>query len=282
MSQRPNIYSYLDYRAYLKDMYTFKKRECPGFSYRFFSRFAGLKSSNFLKLVMDGKRNLSNEGIQKFAHALKLTKPEINFFETLVLFCQAKSVDEKNRQYERIAQTKRYHEVKKLEASQYDYFSNWYYVALRELVKIRDFREDPQWINRKLGTKISHDEIQKAIKTLLHLKLLERDSYNRLRQTEESIVTSSDIGDLAVLNFHKEMIKKAGDALEQSATTCRDISALTVSVSREQFSQIKERINDFRREIHAMTSASHDPEAVCQINFQLFNLSEAPWNSKKN
>lgn len=278
MTLKPNIHEFLDYRQFLRAMYEFKKSQSAGFSLRTFSRLAGLRSSNFLKLIMDGDRNLSLEGIHKFARAFKLSKPESNFFEALVLFGQAKSAEEKNRYYERIIQSKSYNEVKKLEANQYVYFSNWHYVALRELVKLKGFREDPQWINRKLDTRFSHEEIQKAFNLLIALNLLHRDEGNHLRQTEEKLTTSPEISSLAVLNFHREMIRKASDSLEKSKTDHRDVSTLTIGLSKSQYDQIRERINQFRREIHAIATESRDPEAVYQINFQLFNLSEVPWN----
>ena len=81
---RPLIYAYLDYRNFLKDLFAFKKQESASFSFRNFSRLAGLKSSNFLKLVMDGKRNLSPQSIHQVAKAFKLSKGEADFFETLV------------------------------------------------------------------------------------------------------------------------------------------------------------------------------------------------------
>lgn len=277
MCRRPNIYEYLDYRNFLRDLYAFKKQENPGFSFRSFSRSAGLRSSNFLKLVMDGKRNLSTETIHRFAGAFKLTKEEVNFFETLVLFNQAGGAEEKNRHYERIAQSKRYADIKPLEVHQYAYFSNWHFVALRELVLLKDFREEPQWINKKLGTKLHPEEIKRAIQILLDLKLLRRDNHDRLCQTVEKISTTPEMGSLALINFHRAMLAKASDSLEKSRTAHRNVSALTVAVSRRQFDHIQERIDQFRREIHAIASEGDEREVVYQVNFQLFNLSEVPW-----
>lgn len=59
------VYGYLDYRAFLADLYTAKKAR--GFSYRSFSRRAGLSSPNYLKLVIDGQRNLSAKMAERFA-----------------------------------------------------------------------------------------------------------------------------------------------------------------------------------------------------------------------
>ncbi|QQR81755.1 MAG: TIGR02147 family protein [Deltaproteobacteria bacterium] len=131
MTTRPHIFEYLNYRTFLRDLFQFKKDEKLGFSFRTFSRLAGLKSSNFLKLIIDGKRNLSADAIHKFAKAFKLTKEETQFFETLVHFDQAQSVEEKNFYYERVMRSKSYQDVRPLDASQYTYFSNWHFVALR-------------------------------------------------------------------------------------------------------------------------------------------------------
>ena len=54
----PSVYEYLDYRQFLRDHFAASKKAKPQYSFRYFSRRAGLSSSNFLKLVMDGKRNL--------------------------------------------------------------------------------------------------------------------------------------------------------------------------------------------------------------------------------
>ena len=54
-----DVFQYLDYRVFLADFYRTKKRS--GFSYRAFSRAAGLGAPNYLKLVIAGKRNMSQE-----------------------------------------------------------------------------------------------------------------------------------------------------------------------------------------------------------------------------
>lgn len=275
--QKPNIFEYLSYRNFLKEMYTFKKDEKGSFSFRSFAKAAGLSSSNFLKLVMEGKRNLSAEGILKFARAFKLNKEETHFFETLVHFDQAQKAEEKNFYYERILQSRTYQDIHALEAHQYAYFSNWIFVALRELVALKNFQEDPKWVNRKLGTKLHPEEIKRGFQILQELRLLVREQ-GQLKQTEEKITITPEMGSLALVNFHREMLRKASESLEKSRTLHRDISALTVPVSKKQYERIKERIQQFRREIHAIASEVGEKEAVYQVNFQLFNLSEVLWD----
>src|SRR5690349_7504160 len=90
------VYDFLDYRAYLRAFYEAEKARRPSFSHRLFSRVAGLRSPNFLKLVMDGERNLGDESIPKFVKGLGLGAEEAEFFADLVKFTQAEGVAEKN------------------------------------------------------------------------------------------------------------------------------------------------------------------------------------------
>src|SRR5438045_8662218 len=98
--EKPNLFEYEDYRKYLKDLYDFQKKNRRSFSFRFFSHHAGFTSPNYLKLVMDGARNLTEESIQKFANGFKLNQQETDFFKNLVFFTQAKTSEEKSRYYE--------------------------------------------------------------------------------------------------------------------------------------------------------------------------------------
>src|SRR5262245_11343971 len=106
-----DLFKYLDYRRFLKDYYTEQKaKRGSAFSFRSFARLAGLSSPNFLKLVMDGKRNLGPEGIKSFAKALKLGKEESSYFENLVHFNQSATDDERNEWYKRLSASKKYRE----------------------------------------------------------------------------------------------------------------------------------------------------------------------------
>lgn len=275
---KPNIYEFLDYRRFLKAMYEHFKFTKPSFSYRNFARAAGLKASNHLKLVMDGKRNLSPQAIYQFAKAFWLKNSEQDFFALLVHFDQAKTTEEKSHYYEKIAAQKSYHQVRPLEIGQYEYLSRWHWVALHELVKVKGFREDPKWINQKLGLKLDVKEIEKAIYTLLELGLLKRTSKGELIQSESRLTTQTEVFSLAAINFHRQMMKKASESIDTSRTQDRDLSSLTISVNRKQFERIRERLAQLRREIHAMVETEEPKDAVYQMNLHLFNLSKVPWS----
>lgn len=276
-----DIFQYLDYRRYLKDYYRAKKaQKGSAFSYRAFSRAAGFSAPNFLQLVAEGKRNLSPDGIKRFAKGLRLKREEARFFEHLVKFNQASTDEERNKWYQQLAASKRYKDIKEIEKDHFDYFSHWYYSAVRELVLLPDFQEDPEWIARTLNPPIKTEEAETALALLLRLGFLKRDNNGQLIQAEHNLTTEQEVRSLAVANYHRQMLNKASTAIERTSPQHRDISSITAAVSKEQFLEAKRRIQEFRRELNVLLSSNGDADAVYQINFQIFNLSELPWSKK--
>ena len=62
-SWAPKLNEHLDYRVFLGEYDKAAKENLPAFSYRYFSQKAGYRSPVFLKLVIDGQRNLSGRGL---------------------------------------------------------------------------------------------------------------------------------------------------------------------------------------------------------------------------
>src|SRR5262245_54761071 len=104
----PDVFEYLDYRAFLRDVYVHRKAESRGFSFRAFSRRAQLRSPNYLKLVMDGERNLSPQMAERFARALGLDDEASAYLVDLVAFNQATTVGERTASYARLTSSARY------------------------------------------------------------------------------------------------------------------------------------------------------------------------------
>jgi len=272
--QKPNVYSYSDYRRYLADHYSYAKTAEYGFSYRAFSQRAGIRSSNYLKLVVDGERNLSPAMAGRFARGCGLSGDRAEFFCELVSYCQATSVQERNRGYERLYRFRPFRAVHQLAKEQADYHSQWYVPAIRELVRRPDFSDDPQWVCEQLEPKISPAQAQKAIATLLKLGLLRRSETGTLEQTSELVTTGAGPLGHHIFSFHHMMLERAGHALDHSPRSERDISCLTLCVSQLKLDEIKQRVRKFRQELLQAAELDDQPERVVQVNFQIFPLSQ--------
>ncbi len=274
-TREPDVYGYLDYRAYLRGYYEAKKANARGFSFRSFSKRAGLKSPNYLKLVMDGDRNLTAAMAERFARACGLDDEGSDFFVALVAFNQARNATDRNAAYSRLTAFRQYRRAHQLDLHHAAYHSTWYLPAIRELAARPDFRDDPEWVAQALVPQISRAEARDAVDTLLELGLLERTEDGRLQQTENLVTTGPQTRGLHIGNYHRTMMARAASAIDLVPAADRDISSLTLCLSEDGLRTIKERIQRFRRELLELSALEDDPRQVVQINFQLFPLSRA-------
>lgn len=276
MSRKPNIdvFDYLDYRAYLRDFYTDGKTR-RSLSFRAFSRRAKLRSPNYLKMVMDGDRNLTPEMAERFATACGLEGEAASYFGELVAFNQAKTSTERNAAYSRLTGFRRYQKAHKLDVAQAAYHASWYVPAIRELAVRSDFRDDPAWIAKMLVPSITTSEAKSALETLVELGLLVRGKDGKLAQADALVTTGTEMQRVHIANYHRVMMERASASIDAIAPADRDISSLTLAVGDNGLRRLKERLQRFRRELLELSALEDDPAQVVQLNFQLFPLSRA-------
>lgn len=268
-----DVFDYLDYRAYLRDYYEAKKAEGRGFSFRAFSKSAGLGAPNHLKRVMEGERNLTPEMAVRFAETLGLKDEGTRYFIDLVAFNQAKRGSERDAAYHRLTGSRGYRKAQRIDVAHAAYHSTWYLPAIREMVIRQDFSEDPQWIAERLWPTIRPYEAQRALATLLELGLLRRDESGKLVQGETVVTTGAETRGLHIRTYHKIMMERAAEAMEIVPSPLRDMSALTFCVGEDGLRKIKQRIQRFRQEIIALCAEEQHGEQVVQLNMQLFPLT---------
>jgi uncharacterized protein (TIGR02147 family) len=271
-SKPVSIYDYTDYRLYLRDYYEEQKTKNPAFSYRYFARKAGFNSSGLYKDIVDGRTGITRSLILRFSTAMKLSIKQQEYFETMVYFNEAKTVEEKKLYFERLM---KYHNSKafRVDASQYEYYSKWYYIAVRELLAIGNFKDDYAAIGRALNPTIRQEHAKKAIEVLKKLGLIQKDKSGFYKAVEKILTTGTEIKSLSIANFQKNMMDMAKEALDRHAAEHRNISTVTFSVSAQTYNDIKAELDACRKRILGMVDRSENEDRVCQLNMQLFPLT---------
>jgi len=270
---KKKIFEYDDYRKFLVDFYIESKTRNKNFSFRFFARVAGFGSPSFLKLVMDGKRNISAASARKFSSAMKLTQEETQFFVDLVGFNQAVTREERQFHAANLMKSKTYRSIHPLREAEFRYFTKWFYVAIRELVGLGGFKEDPEWIAKRVYPNITESEAREALEELLKLGLLSRGENGKLIQSNFYLATPDEVLSAYVADYHRNTIGMAIKAIDRFPREKREISALVFGVSEKTAKIIKEKLQSYRNEIGEIVSLDTGQEKVYQLNFQLFPLS---------
>jgi uncharacterized protein (TIGR02147 family) len=273
---RPVVFDYENFRSYLGDMYEYHKNVTAGFSYRTFSMSAGFKSPNFLKLLIDGQRKMSMDSIRKVIKAFRLNADEGIFFKNLVLANQAETTHERGGHLEMLYRSKVFRELHPLKPAQFEYYSKWYHIPIRELIASPDFKEDEKWIQNRLRNRVSKTQVREAIQNLLDLGLVRRDEVGRLCQVQANVTTGHEAASAAVAEFHRQMMSLASESIDSVPRHKREISGSTVLISEESFGRLKEMVQEFRRTLLAETESakSDGKKVVYQLSFQLFPLTQ--------
>lgn len=273
----PDLYTYLDYRRYLRDWFDAKKAANPRYSHRAFARRAGVSSPSLLLAVIEGKRNLTPATIDGFVTAMGLSGEPAAFFAALVALDQAETLEDRNRAWERVRAVRRFREARHLAGEGVEYLSCWYYPAIRELAATDGFRSDPEWIAATLRPRVTVTQARKALDVLTALGLLRPDETGHLVPAEASVVTPHEVAGMAAMNYHLGMVDRARAALAESHHTERHYLAVTVAIPQALLPRLKRELDAFQERLLDLCDGAEDPkERVVQLNLQLFPLSEPP------
>lgn len=268
-------FEYLNYRKLLKDLYEERKEQQSFFSYRYIAQKVGFSSAGFFTNIIQGKRNISPEYIFKFAEVFKLKKAETEYFELLVNFDQAKDHSRKRFYFEKILANKK-SKIKVTDAQQYEFYSAWYYTAIRELIDIYQFKGDYDELAKRVSPPIKATDAKKAVQLLEVAGLIKKNDDGVYEQTDTFITTGYEAKSVAITNFLMNMADLAKEAVDRYPREKRDMSTLTFTVSEEGYQTIHERLKSFRRELLEIVredKTKKRQDRVYHINFHVFPLT---------
>ncbi len=268
----PDVLKYTNYRVYLRDYYEFKKKTVPAFSLRFFAEKAGLSSHAHLKLTIDGKRNITKNTVIKLIHGLGLENQRAAYFESLVFFNQAQTDADKQVYYAQLLKASPRSKLHKMDKAQFRIFREWHHSAILEMVALKDFRPIPDWISKRLRGAVTPAQVTESLKLLVELGLLVKTA-NGYRQRDPLITTDDEVQDLMVKMYHLQMLKLSANMISDLPAAERDISALTFSIRREDFPNLKKHLQLMRKELLDFSAKAGEAEDVVQVNIQLYPLT---------
>jgi uncharacterized protein (TIGR02147 family) len=275
------IYEYDNFREFLRDFCAHAKAKDKKYSLRYFSRLAGFVSPSHLKRVIDGERNLSSEAITKFSKVLKLNKRQSFFFQNLTLFNQAKTNSERETYARELLKSRNFREARPLSQLQFQYFAHWYFVPVRELAALSDFREDPTWIADAIRPRITPNEAARALRELEKLGLLVRNTSGELIQSATDLIRPDSFTASFYVRYHKDMIQRGAESIELISREKRDISTVSFALSTSALVKIKEMIGRLREEVLAVAAQDSDSNSIYQLNLQLFPIAETGNSEEK-
>ncbi len=285
--EAPVLASYTDFRQYLSDYFDYKKHESAGalrpYTYSMFSVAANIKSPNYLKLIIEGKRNLSNEMILKFAKALRLSREDTDEFKCLVQYCQAKDPLDRNQKLKRLSELRMQRQMRAgtFNTQALDTVPNWVTWVLYTLADQKDVDFELGALMKTMKGRANQEEIKKALSRLFKTGELVKDSdTGKVRKGRALMVGGPNNGPIPVELVRKlqsELIYLGLESLYQDQASEREFGAITLSLTEREFEKVKFELRQLKKRIYKDISVKREiskGDRVYQMNIQLFPVTK--------
>ena len=271
------IIEYKDYHPLIKDFYEDQKRTSY-FSWREFAKLAGFSSPTYLRLVSEGKSNLSRVSMNRMISAMKLAGFEANYFKALVNFCNAKDDESKKPYWKEMRQIALEYKVRVVDKEAVEYFDGWKNQVVRELAPMMP-GATPGQVAKMCCNEITAAEVSKSLEFLTKAGFLKKQADGLYRQTDKNVTASKEGLVYAIHAMHHKMLQLADESIERFEPQDRSVSSVTFTVSRECYERIVQEVDSFRKRIAAMATETENADQIYHLNMQLFPLT---WKLNKD
>ena len=281
----PRLGAFTDYRRFLSEFYAHKRHQTRGdrrpYSYTNFAAAADIKSPNYLKLIIDGQRNLSPEMARKFARALTLTREETTEFLTLVEYSQAIEPLERNRHLKALADLRVRQQLKsgEIKTENWEKVPGWVTWVLYALTDQRGVDFSPDELYRLMRGKARPEEIRRGLERLLASgELVRHADTGEVHKGRELMSGSENVPVELVRKLQSELIYLGLESLFHDQPSEREIGAQTMALSEDEFEKLKFELRQFRKRWTKDVSVARREakgNRVFQLNIQLFPVTAA-------
>ncbi len=257
-----------DYRQILKLELEKRCQKNPRYSLRAFARALGLSSARISE-ILNSKSGLSGEKARQIADVLGFSEDERDYFSNLVESIHARSEIKRELALARLGkyQHRRY---QSLEMSHFEVLSNWYHLAILQLLEVKGCKSEPRWIARELG--IQEIEAKLALERLEGLGYIKRER-GRYVASSTLVSISSSVPSEAIRNFHRQVLKKALDCVDLQSIEQRELGATILSVNRADLPLLRQMMREFRKNVTFEASKNISKDSVYCLSTQLFELT---------
>lgn len=279
----PQVSEYMNYRQYLADWFAARREQTKSdirpYGYPMFSAAADIKSPNYLKMIIDGRRNLSEDMIGKFGKALGLHKEQTEELRYMVRSSQAADPAERNEALRKLSEMRVERKLKtgEIDRKTWEKVPNWVAWVLYAMVDQEGASFDMASLKALLRGKASENDITEALNGLLASGELTRDEKTgEIVRSRHLIENADDVPVALIRKLQSQLMLLGLESLYQDSATEREFGTLTMSMTKAEFDEVKFKLRQMRKAIHkdnAIARTKEKGERVYQLNIQLFPVT---------
>lgn len=270
----PVIFAYNDFRKYCSDYQKARQEMEPEFTKSEFSRRMQLPNTrSYFIDVMKGKK-VTPAFMDRFAVAMELDSNETQYFRMLVKFNQAEKADERDLYFDQLIALNRT-PIRLLDKKMFIYYKNVHNSVIRALLNIIDFKDEYQFLARKVVPAISTAQARESIKLMLDLELIAPDDNGYLKPTQNTIAAPDNIKDEFIRQYQLSCLDNVRNVVLTPDTKNRVLATNTISISERGYKRLRAKIEKFRSEVRAIVNKDEEPaEKVYQLIVSFIPISK--------
>lgn len=280
----PHLSDYLNYRDFLRSFYLYKREMTKShhrrYNYSFFSAAADIRSPNYLRLIIEGQRNLSEEMAFKFARAMQLNKESTDEFVLMVLYSQETDPMLRNQYLKTLSDFRLQKSLRLgvIDKKVLEKVPNWIGWILFALLDQEGARFTSSTLKHLLRNKASETEIQNALNKLLESGELVLDAETgAIKKGRSQGDAGDDIPSDLIRRLQTQLMSLGLESLFQDSPLDREFGTLTLSLTKKEFEDLRFQLRKFRKQIHKDNSIQRmqsKGERVYQLNLQLYPVTD--------
>jgi len=278
-----DIFSYHDFRQYIRDRVEAVRAEQEHLSIREILRRVQCASPSYYKeVILDGKKRMSPAAARRFAAFFMLSAPETEYFLLLLNYNQAKTELDRLHFLDKLMSFKKRPVTAShfLTINEYGYMAEWHHAVIRELLPLLpEFgnrnEEERRQLARLLRVKLTDRQIDESITLLESLKFVRRNKQGNFEKTDTTIRVEKKTP--AAYKTLCEFMNMAKTVINTTDAATRLVKMAVLNLDAEAYAIIEKKLNEaFQEIVEVAADKKGDADRLYAMNMQFFPLTRLP------
>ena len=275
--QRPLLRTYLNLVRFLNDYFHYRCRKDTGFSYELWAEELGFKSKASVRMVCQGKRNITESFIQAFAKAEKLSSEDQDYLQLLNFHQKATSASLKKCLLEKILEKFDVSNSQKQVKNYILFLSSNQIPVVQMLISFEDFTATEKNLRETMG--LDAKTLKQYLQILEELELVQKVQSEGSAESywiskNKLFKIPGEISDPAIALFHEQTMLEAKAKL-QTLSPYNQYRTLYFSLDEEAYKSIYETLSATANRLKAEYCNNYiSDKRLFKFNFQLYPVTE--------
>lgn len=271
---KPNIFLYSDDITYMRDLFSFLKKNRSDFSIRNLAKKAQI-ATGYLPMCLSRKRVLSLEALDKIIPHLPISLDEKKALKLYRQIELTEKIDERSELLRKLQRLQSYRENNQPESEVFRYLTSWLNLTILELARSPNFKNEIPWIQSQLKFTATQLEIEKSIATLVKIGFVKISKNGKWKIKDKLLNCNEGVYKISLGEFHRQILDLIESAIATQNREERLILGHTLALSAKSEQLAREILNKAQKELEQLGIEETNPDRV--LHFELCGITMAKY-----